>query len=104
MSKLRVAIIGCGRMGRERARTAQFCGAQIAAVYDLDHQRAVELGSSAEIMPAQPLALAAAIHRLLEDENLRKRLVAGELRIVKAHTPDEYFWSFMGLLEQVVTH
>ena len=40
MSRLRVAVIGCGRMGRERLRTARAWGAEIAGVYDADAARA----------------------------------------------------------------
>jgi myo-inositol 2-dehydrogenase/D-chiro-inositol 1-dehydrogenase len=42
MPGLRVAVIGCGRMGRERLRSARACGAEIAGVYDMDPHRARE--------------------------------------------------------------
>jgi myo-inositol 2-dehydrogenase / D-chiro-inositol 1-dehydrogenase len=45
MTTLAVGIIGCGRMGRERARSAAASGARIAAVYDADRPRAVALAS-----------------------------------------------------------
>ena len=40
MRQLRVAVIGCGRMGRERLRAARAWGAEIAGVYDVDPLRA----------------------------------------------------------------
>jgi myo-inositol 2-dehydrogenase/D-chiro-inositol 1-dehydrogenase len=46
MSKLRIAIIGCGRMGKERARCAQLYGAQVTVVCDEDSQRAEDLAAS----------------------------------------------------------
>ena len=42
-----VAILGCGRMGRQRARAALSLGARVAAVYDPDAQRAYEVGALA---------------------------------------------------------
>jgi myo-inositol 2-dehydrogenase / D-chiro-inositol 1-dehydrogenase len=48
---LRVAIVGAGRMGRERARAARALGAQVEAVCDPDNERAAalaaEVGTSA---------------------------------------------------------
>jgi predicted dehydrogenase len=44
MSK-RVAIVGCGRMGRERTQAAMQCGAAISAVVDSDVQRSSELAA-----------------------------------------------------------
>lgn len=45
MRPLRVAVIGCGRMGRERLRTARAWGAEIAGVYDADPARASAAGA-----------------------------------------------------------
>lgn len=45
MYRLKVAVIGCGRMGRERLRTSRAWGAEIAGVYDSDLQRATETGA-----------------------------------------------------------
>ena len=45
MRPLRVAVIGCGRMGRERLRAARAKGAEIAGVYDPDPVRATEAGA-----------------------------------------------------------
>jgi myo-inositol 2-dehydrogenase / D-chiro-inositol 1-dehydrogenase len=45
MSDLRVAVVGCGRMGRERVRCALLAGARIAAVHDTDAYRASEVAS-----------------------------------------------------------
>jgi myo-inositol 2-dehydrogenase / D-chiro-inositol 1-dehydrogenase len=42
----RVAIIGCGRMGHERARAAMNCGAVVRAVVDPDLSRAAELAAA----------------------------------------------------------
>ena len=42
-----VAIIGCGRMGRQRARAALGLGARVVAVYDADVARADELAALA---------------------------------------------------------
>src|SRR5262245_54888692 len=44
---IRVAILGCGRMGRQRARAALSLGAQIVAVYDPEQARAREVASLA---------------------------------------------------------
>ena len=46
MPDLKVAVVGCGRMGRERARCAHSLGAQIVSVFDVDQARAAELASS----------------------------------------------------------
>ena len=43
MNALSIGIIGCGRMGKERARSASACGAQIALVRDADRSRAQAL-------------------------------------------------------------
>jgi myo-inositol 2-dehydrogenase / D-chiro-inositol 1-dehydrogenase len=43
MQDLNVAILGCGRMGRERARCVSALGATITAVYDPDGERAAAL-------------------------------------------------------------
>ena len=48
MAQLKVAIVGCGRMGRERARCAHQAGARISAVYDLDAGRADALAAQWE--------------------------------------------------------
>lgn len=45
MHGLRVAVVGCGRMGRERARCAHLLGARIISVFDIDQSRASALGS-----------------------------------------------------------
>jgi len=45
MSELRVAIVGCGRMGRERATAATHVGARVVEVCDTDAQRAMELAA-----------------------------------------------------------
>ena len=45
MRRLRVAVIGSGRMGRERLRTARAWGAEIAGVYDIDPARAAAAGA-----------------------------------------------------------
>lgn len=45
MAELRVGIVGCGRMGRERARCAQASGAHVAAVWDPDTHRAGALAT-----------------------------------------------------------
>ena len=37
MNHLRIAIIGCGRMGREHARAATLLGAHVSLLCDLDH-------------------------------------------------------------------
>lgn len=42
MRRLRVAVVGCGRMGRERLRTSRALGAEIVGVFDPDPQRATE--------------------------------------------------------------
>lgn len=50
MCDLNVAILGCGRMGRERARCAKALGATITTVYDPDTERsaafAAEFGAA----------------------------------------------------------
>jgi myo-inositol 2-dehydrogenase / D-chiro-inositol 1-dehydrogenase len=43
MKTLRVAIVGCGRMGKERARACSQLGAVLTAVYDTDLNRAMEM-------------------------------------------------------------
>jgi myo-inositol 2-dehydrogenase/D-chiro-inositol 1-dehydrogenase len=43
MNPLRVGILGCGRMGKERARTSVLAGAKIVAVCDVDAQKARSL-------------------------------------------------------------
>ena len=40
MPKLRVGIVGCGRMGRERARSSALAGARVTHVMDCDGTRA----------------------------------------------------------------
>jgi myo-inositol 2-dehydrogenase / D-chiro-inositol 1-dehydrogenase len=45
MKTLRVAIVGCGRMGKERARTSVLAGAEVSAVCDADPYKARELGN-----------------------------------------------------------
>ena len=54
MSRLRVAIVGCGRMGSEHARACAALGAEIAMLVDQDSPRAAALaalypGSTAEV-------------------------------------------------------
>ncbi len=39
MAELKVGIVGCGRMGTERARCSEASGARIAAVFDIDQAR-----------------------------------------------------------------
>ena len=46
MSKLRVAIFGCGRMGTLRARSARKWGAEVCAVFDINPARSRELADS----------------------------------------------------------
>ena len=43
MKPMRVGIVGCGRMGKERARCASALGAAVALVHDADPERAAEL-------------------------------------------------------------
>ena len=43
---MRIGIIGCGRMGKERARAASALGHQVAALYDPEPGRAEMLGSA----------------------------------------------------------
>jgi myo-inositol 2-dehydrogenase/D-chiro-inositol 1-dehydrogenase len=43
MCELRIAIVGCGRMGRERSAAALQLGARLVAVCDVDDRRAHEL-------------------------------------------------------------
>ena len=45
MAQLRVGIVGCGRMGRERARCSEASGAQVAAVFDIEPERSSDLAS-----------------------------------------------------------
>lgn len=45
MAELTVGIIGCGRMGKERARSAAACGARVIAVYDVYQAQAVTLAA-----------------------------------------------------------
>jgi myo-inositol 2-dehydrogenase/D-chiro-inositol 1-dehydrogenase len=45
LAELKVAVVGCGRMGRERARCAHQAGARINAVYDPDAVRAEALAA-----------------------------------------------------------
>lgn len=45
MPDLNVAILGCGRMGRERARCVSALGATITALYDPDGERATALAA-----------------------------------------------------------
>lgn len=51
MPDLNVAILGCGRMGRERARCVTALGAAITAVYDPDAERASALAAQFGGMP-----------------------------------------------------
>lgn len=46
MPKIRVAVVGCGRMGRERIRCLTLWGASVATVYDSNTERAREVASS----------------------------------------------------------
>jgi len=43
MNHPRIAIIGCGRMGREHARAAALLGARVALLYDVDIARSQRL-------------------------------------------------------------
>lgn len=43
MKTLRVAIVGCGRMGKERARACRQLGVVLTGVYDTDPGRATEM-------------------------------------------------------------
>src|SRR5690348_11481729 len=43
MNTLRVAIVGCGRMGKERARACSQLGVVLTAAYDTDLDRANEI-------------------------------------------------------------
>ncbi len=43
MSELKVGIIGCGRMGRERARCVHSLGQRVHTVFDVDEERCCEL-------------------------------------------------------------
>src|SRR5262245_57887388 len=45
MSKIRVGIVGCGRMGRERARASTLLGAKVTSVCDSDGARALALAN-----------------------------------------------------------
>jgi len=45
MSAIRVAVVGCGRMGRERASAATQWGARLVVACDADRTRAEELAS-----------------------------------------------------------
>ncbi len=42
---MRIGIVGCGRMGIERARSSAACGAQVVAVWDEDRVRAESLAA-----------------------------------------------------------
>ena len=53
MKALRVGIVGCGRMGRERASACATLGHHVALVHDADPARALELQMSC---PASQLA------------------------------------------------
>lgn len=48
MPQLKVKIVGCGRMGRERARCAVAAGAEIVGVSDIDPARALALAKDYE--------------------------------------------------------
>jgi predicted dehydrogenase len=52
LEDVRVAIVGCGRMGEERARACRALGAQLVAVHDIDIRaaRSVAGGPSASVM------------------------------------------------------
>jgi predicted dehydrogenase len=43
MGQLKIGIVGCGRMGRERARCAVEAGSNVAAVFDIDTGHSAEL-------------------------------------------------------------
>ncbi|MGI4758820.1 MAG: Gfo/Idh/MocA family protein [Janthinobacterium lividum] len=45
MPDLNVAILGCGRMGKERARCSSAVGAKITAVYDPDTERSAVMAA-----------------------------------------------------------
>ncbi len=45
MSQLRIGIVGCGRMGRERARCVHALGHTLHTVFDIDEKRSRELAS-----------------------------------------------------------
>lgn len=46
ISQRRVAIIGCGRMGREHARAATLLGARVSVLYDLEVANAQKLAEA----------------------------------------------------------
>jgi myo-inositol 2-dehydrogenase / D-chiro-inositol 1-dehydrogenase len=49
MRQLRIAVIGCGRMGRERLRTAMAWGASIAGVHDVNPVQAEAAAAAAGV-------------------------------------------------------
>jgi predicted dehydrogenase len=53
MSELKVAILGCGRMGKERARCVTQLGARVVAVGDIESNRANALAAAygARVLP-----------------------------------------------------
>jgi predicted dehydrogenase len=53
MPDLNIAIVGCGRMGRERARCIRALGHRVAYVYDIDPERASQLAAQydAQVAP-----------------------------------------------------
>jgi myo-inositol 2-dehydrogenase/D-chiro-inositol 1-dehydrogenase len=67
MNALRVGIIGCGRMGKERARCVSALGATVAFIHDVERSRADELAraypgcavatDTSEVVCARPDAL-----------------------------------------------
>ncbi|MBV9266064.1 MAG: Gfo/Idh/MocA family oxidoreductase, partial [Acidobacteriaceae bacterium] len=63
MRPLAVAIIGCGRMGRERARCARQLGHRVLYVVDTNHARALELAVEydARVLPGASECFAAGV-------------------------------------------
>lgn len=59
---MRIAIVGCGRMGKERARSAVACGGKVVAVFDQDFQRATALAALHPGCAVIPDVFAAAPH------------------------------------------
>jgi myo-inositol 2-dehydrogenase / D-chiro-inositol 1-dehydrogenase len=82
MSQLNVGIVGCGRMGRERARCAHASGARIVSVLDSDVERAGALAQqygSQVISDAKELADCDAVF-LCTPPNVRPALALLALR------------------------
>ena len=90
MSDFNAAVIGCGRMGRERARCVHDLGGTVAAVYDVDLNRArslaAEYNSRIVENPEEARAIAvrgqADVKRLLTPEASGKRM-AERLEVIR---------------------